>query len=565
MSKFDVTEINSKYLGQVNSTIFPIIEKSDLTFISSYTGSGKTTFLVDFVKSNENAKVLFINVNITNCHQVVSSASKIGLKIQPYMKLETCTVKEKEMEDRDYNLYFFKNIKKFKIVSVNCLSLHRLMNSNMSVAQYDYIIIDEVSSVIPNISCPIDSYDVNMLISAWESFILLMQSKAKILCLDGNIQKNLVSCLENVSSKKSSVIRNLYKPEKHADIYYSNLPRLPQKTEPTFSLTMDKFLLSMKKSVESKSNKFLVSSTNRTLLMELYKRCIRYEDTYLSGILQYENVGGSGDSVAVASGTLPANTNITEHVHKFKRVFYSPSITTAVDIKGFENKTVYHLLGFPGLSSTINYQMINRARNTKRVRIIVDSGLMIQETRSTIKPTMDHFMSIVVRYLYSTNSSHFKKIVDFIKYGKYPKLNYKGEKMKDHNGRTMVEWKLRYNKTKLDEENKYLALWIKAYGQWVINNNLISDTQKDFKNNELCIPEEFLEMGYLVYSTQQNDYFHGMFNNFLSKLESENYSITEYQEFAGKIENKLNYTLKLKSIETQLRKDATKIDRMRNK
>lgn len=492
-------KINTQYLGQ-EPRVFDLIRDNEVVYVKSYTGSGKTSFIADYLKQST-GNTLFISVNITNCHQIVYSTRKAGVKgVGSYLP-----VTKADREDEDYSRNFFRSMRDRRVNVVNCLSLHRVP----TYLDIDTVIVDEVSSLLPNVFNPIPTSNHKSLERAWQRLVFYLKT-CKLILLDGSISDSLRSAIDRVSDRPSVLIENTYKPLKTVDLYKEKL-YLPSKWWDGTTIGSD-FQLAFQKKLDhsvTTDTKLLISSTQKKKLAEMY--------AYLIG---KETEAEKKGTVFAAAGFVEPGVNLTNAVNKATRILYSPTITTAVDIKGFEGKIVYHDIDFPQISSTTNYQMINRARNARKVICTLSTNdVTIDEP-----PSKEHFTSILLRYYKHLKFSRLKRI----RWGYRPKL--KGETMYGFGkpeairyGKDKVlkyDYRLWFDEERLDVEHQYMLLFIKTYG-------LMNDCVK-FRtavNTDTLPWSDILDLMYYVYSDRQSDYHKGIITNFIRKLEDENYTI----------------------------------------
>ncbi len=518
----------AQFMGEEKTGILnKCIEDNSLIFIKSPTGSGKTNFILKYM-DNITDNSLFISVNKTNCHQLTSSIRKlnssgeISLNSAPYTLPINELPKSDEAEIEVLTAYtnsFFECINNFNSVIINGLSLHRLLKEEKDELEYiyDIIVIDEISSLLNSILNPIDTSDLNNLMRSLKSLILLLRSAKKVICLDGYIRDDLFELFTKtiMPGRKSVFLKNIKPVNKNATIYVSskiNIDTILISTE--FSDLREKLILALNTPIDDNSNRVLISSTSKQLILGLYKFC-KANMPNISPNIKEEDIG-TMESIfktmehnrsvlgVVVSDRLP-RVNVSEYLNKKVILLYSPSVTTAVDIKGFEDSNnVFHFMNGNYVDSISNYQMVNRARQAGNVTIYCSTHSTIT---SPIKTNVKNFLE-----LFSYFNTDIKNIKSLLT-GITQKDNYlyipNVSKFKISNLRTFIISFIKYN-----YEN----------GDFKEILSMLNNGNRKLSNKYNNI---ILSMAYYSFKMYCEDKNNSVYTNFITLLKSEGYTIVD--------------------------------------
>ncbi|WP_139786909.1 DEAD/DEAH box helicase family protein, partial [Desulfamplus magnetovallimortis] len=360
---------NSKYL---NPSVFN--NKSKLLFVESSTGSGKSTSLAQWLLK-EDKSVLFISVNRAQAIQTHRSLLKEGLNFDCYLPTNQKSAKEIFKDGNQYYLSeFVANARKGVIpekLICGALSLHHLIDNNQLFRTFDYIIIDEITTlpraVINTVSLMSDHS--NRFKQDMTALYHLLRTAQKIICLDGFIPTPVVKAVENISGKRKYHIRKEFITRKRVEIFLTNNPAQPKLNG---KIRLKKFVKQMHRDINNNNQTLLIALSNKKKAHELFN--------YIN--LKHENI-----SIKLLTKRLNQKQDIINFIQHLDEnllntdiMIYSPTITTGVDIPQAKDTNVYHIIQGKHLSSHIHYQMTMRGRNVASYKVLLPTYLFNKES-----------------------------------------------------------------------------------------------------------------------------------------------------------------------------------------
>lgn len=371
----------------VQSKLFKIDES--LIFIESPTGSGKTTAVSEFMRLNKDKSVLFISVNRMQAVATKASLAKHDLKFDCYLTSST----DEFNDENDYSMYnkkLLKSIRNNKCPNrliLGILSLYRLLKDDELIKTFDYIIIDEVTT-IPNstsnaLELVLDKFKKYE--SSMKAFSLLLTNAEKVICMDGFISKPIIKCIEKISNKKAFVIQNTANIAKTIEIYCS------KQTEPR--LASDKKITCVKYFNHLYNDLINASYKNNNTVMIIALSNKSLSNILLNFIKQDENLKNKKVAIFNRDITKKDGASVIKMFENFKDsikeasldiVIYSPTITTGIDIPQAEGTNVYYIISGDYLSSHTNYQMTMRGRKAKTYKILIPRNMFMKNNKTTL-------------------------------------------------------------------------------------------------------------------------------------------------------------------------------------
>lgn len=378
----------TQYLNQKFNTLKTIIKTNPVTFIESPTGSGKTTFILSLLaKHYKDKKILFISVNRTNCHQIVdgiksyNEKNKDDFKLVPYIPPQEYlngSALDYAEASTAYQMAFYECLAKGELdkIALNVLSLHHLQRKEEGITKirgFDIIIIDEISSLFENLVSASVNVDNSIFLSAFKTLSWLLKNTEKIVLLDGNINPKLPKVFSVLTRKPYIVIRNTYKPKKCAKFVLCNTITKTNVLNSTIP-ELNELVESIKAAIKGKK-KCVVSSTSRRLIEFLHKQSLSwYIDYYKDKRDLFDPKLLESTLVKIVGNNEASKLMLKKNINSLLLLVYSPAVSTALDITNFEDSSVYHIITSSNVSSTTNYQMINRTRGVKLVTILVSTS-----------------------------------------------------------------------------------------------------------------------------------------------------------------------------------------------
>ena len=200
-----ITEsINERYIpyniiGNTDTTI------NTITHIKSHLGSGKTTIIKKFIKTNPNIKkVLYFAPRILFAQDIYNDLKPYGFKL--YNKLSK---KEYQTTDR---------------FIIQLESLWKIPKQS-----FDLIIIDEIESVLKQLTSKITNKNI---VETYKNFQYLLENCKTIITADAFLSNNSVETISRI--KRNSIIKtieNRYNPYKRTAIEVTGFSNLLEKAK----------------------------------------------------------------------------------------------------------------------------------------------------------------------------------------------------------------------------------------------------------------------------------------------------------------------------------------------
>lgn len=358
-----------------------IFNNDELIFLQSPTGSGKTTAISEWITINPEKSVLFISVNRMQAVANYKALIKKGIQVTCYLKHSPYEFnQEKKGRKRPdiHNLSFQENAAKGIIpqrLICGILSLHHLIDENNLKKIFDYVIIDEISTLPNSVSNNIGIIYERLpsFEKALKCFKFLLTSAEKVICMDGYISKSIVELITKLSKKESLLVKNTKEPNKSAEIFVCSggQPKFEGKG------TCKKFLELMIDDVKKASfgiNKRLmvVAISTLELSKSLFNSLLKNFPDKNIKVFNSEETEKNPEKIIKMFEDLDTYMKNED----IDIMIYSPTITTGVDIPQADGTNVYHVISGDTLSSHINYQMTMRGRKAKYYRVLMSKLLI---------------------------------------------------------------------------------------------------------------------------------------------------------------------------------------------
>jgi hypothetical protein len=364
--------------GYLKTDIFP---DQYLTFIESPTGSGKTTAISNWIKQQKGKSVLFISVNRMQAVATYKSLNRDNSDIICYLKATSEEYDDAKNAKRRknsrgvpvHNVSFQEKARQGIIpdkLICGVLSLHHLINKDGTLKKvFDYVIIDEVSTITASVSSPVkllierlDTFE-----QCLKSFKKLLVSADKVICMDGFISKPIVNLIENLSEKEAWLIQNNIPTYKAIEIFMcaGNQPKFEGEN------TCKKYLENILEDIENASYKnrrlMLVALSSKKLSIKLQEYLTKHFPNKRTVLFNSDITETDGDKVIAIFEDLDAYMK----KEKIDIMIYSPTVTTGVDIPQAKGTNVYQIISGDQLSSHTNYQMTMRGREASGYKVLI--------------------------------------------------------------------------------------------------------------------------------------------------------------------------------------------------
>lgn len=355
-----------------------------LIFLESPTGSGKTTAIAEFMENRPNKSVLFISVNRMQAVATKRSLSIKGLDFTCYLKYcKKEYVEERERGEKpirnmvEFNTSFLKGIEVNEVpdrLICGILSLHHLIRNNSLIKEFDYVIIDEVTT-IPNSTSnavKILKKNLNRFEKDMAAFCLLLRAAKKVICMDGFISNPIVKCITDISKKEPYVIQNTFRSQKKIEIFRT------KQSEPKFE---DENNVSCVKFFDLLNNDLIEAKFEpgkRVMVIALAEKDASNE--LVAYINNSQTIKDKKLKVFNSDITSKTGEDVVELFEDFDFylnknqidiIIHSPTITTGIDIPQAEGTNVYFIMSGDYLSPHINYQMTMRGRKAEHYRVLM--------------------------------------------------------------------------------------------------------------------------------------------------------------------------------------------------
>jgi len=355
---------------------------SELLFVESPTGSGKTTAIAEWLGTQQGKSILFISVN--RMQAVATSKSLKGLNFVCYLK---STVKEYQSEKNGrkkvniHNVTFqeeaAKNIIPDRLIC-GVMSLHHLINKSGHLKKiFDYIIIDEVSTLPNNVSSPISLvYDrLESFELALRSFSKILKQSKKVICMDGFLSKSVVDLIINLSGKQSYLIQNNIPTNKIVEIFNCSGDQPKFEGKGTCKKFLEDITDDIRMAGYDKKRLMVVALSSKDLSETLAK--------YLQKTFPIKKVEkfNSKDTEELGEKVISIFEDLDGYMEQEKTdiLIYSPTITTGVDIPQAKHTNVYHIISGDQLTSHTNYQMTMRGREASAYKVLIAKSLHLNK------------------------------------------------------------------------------------------------------------------------------------------------------------------------------------------
>jgi len=406
--KFKNFYLNSNYINsdpfkddlKTNKTINvdfvdqSLFSRHSLIFLESSTGSGKTTAISEFISKNPQKSVLFISVNRMQAVALYKSLSKEGIGVTCYLKH---SLKEYQYEKKGrkkvsiYNETFENEAQNSNLPSrliCGVLSLHHLIKNDKLLKNYDYIIIDEISTLPNNISRSVGlvyerlgSFELGL-----KAFKLLLTNSEKVICMDGFLSNSIIKCISDISKKDPYIIKNKMPTNKKIEIYVCSGGQPKFEGKGTCKKYLSKIMEDIDKASFNVTKRLMVVALSSLDLSNTLGDFLRKQ--YPDKVIQVFNSELTEKDGLMAIQMFEDLDKYMED-YKIDILIYSPTITTGIDIPQAKGTNVYQIISGDQLSSHTNYQMTMRGRKAKVYRILMAKSLMVNKK---INSSFDDFI-----------------------------------------------------------------------------------------------------------------------------------------------------------------------------
>jgi len=381
-------EVNSPFIS------LDMFKKGKLLFIESPTGTGKTTYLAEWLSTQTNKSVLFISVNRM---QAIATANSLSEKLNFICYLKH-SLKQYHDEKKGrklvdiYNLDFQKNIEENKFperLICGVISLHHLANEFGELKKkYDYVIIDEISTLPGSIS-----NNIPLIFERLETFELGLRTLKKVLsnaerviCMDGFVSNSVVNLMATLSNKEPYLIRNNIPTNKVVEIYTCSSGQPKFEGKGTSKKFLDKITCDIESANFQKTGRLMVVAlSSLDLSIKLKEHLTRNFPDKKVEIFNSEVTEKYAEKVI----RIFENLDLYLKQENIDILIYSPTISTGIDIPQAKDTNVYQIISGDHLLSHTNYQMTMRGRKAKSYKVLISKSLMIDKKISTFKDYID--------------------------------------------------------------------------------------------------------------------------------------------------------------------------------
>ncbi|MCP3683395.1 MAG: hypothetical protein GY861_11960, partial [bacterium] len=390
--------------------------KKFLLFIESPTGSGKTTKLVKWLKGLKglDGSVLIISVNRTQAVHTDRYLMKKGLDFLCYLDRSL----NHRSNSKFYNTKFIEMTRKGKApkrLICGILSLHHLISNGRLLRNYDYVIIDEVStlpnSAVNTLDLIKDEY--KRFYSDMKALCLLLRNAKRIICLDGYVSAPVIKAISKISKKPPYLIRKIYQTNKKVEIYVTNSSQQPALQG---DITCEKFMNQLNEDLQKpiKTNRILTIACS-------YKDRAHKLSNYITQKYPNKNVKLITADITKKSELITLIKDLDDYIshNNISVLIYSPTITTGVDIKEAEDMNVYHLMNGNELSSHTHYQMTMRGRNAATYKILIPQYMFKpkddKDNKQPVKGSKRQIIKGMLTLLHYRGGYDIKALLDMLK------------------------------------------------------------------------------------------------------------------------------------------------------
>ena len=334
--------VSHKYVS--DCITYDEFKKYNTIVVKSCTGTGKTTMTAKYVEQY---------LKTHSGLQVLSITNLISLGLQHIESFKKCNISLTSYDDKDLNI---SNDHIYSCIN----SLYKIMGGcDASLIKNFIVYIDEITTFIECLTHN-DLLD-NTIKDIYRLLIKIVKNCHKIIVSDATINNNTFELLRHRTSVFYVV--NEYKK-------FQDVPAVQMKNE-------NEFLEKLKDAIK-KHEYFLFGSDWNGRITDLYNTLIReFEDQ-------------KDDFLLITSDTKFKVGNASEQF-KNKYVFYSPSITTAIDFSIDEKQDVFIYLSGKSILPTGSYQQTTRTRNIRNLYFYSDA--------KPSKPMYNDYQELVKDYI----------------------------------------------------------------------------------------------------------------------------------------------------------------------
>lgn len=346
-------EMNNAYIYDENYTkeqLTPEIFKTyDTLIIKSTTGTGKTSNTAKHIKMYDpegNYKILSIINRVSLVSQHQTNFNNVSINMRSYSDETT------NFED--------DNI-------IICI------NSILKYASYEptffknYIVyIDEITSLLKSLT---HNYTINdKLKPVYITLMKIINNCHKLILSDATINDNVFNIISLRPDDMKIFITNTYQKYKNIKVYHMN-------SEIDFLNKMNDNIIN--------NNYFLFGCDSQETTIHYRNEAIK--------------------TTAIENTILKTSKNnfiITDANEQFKNkfVFYSPSITTGIDISYTIAQDVFIYIKGHTLSPVDSFQQLTRTRNIKNVYFYIKDKKSTTAEYNTLEATVEHYKNVASVY-----------------------------------------------------------------------------------------------------------------------------------------------------------------------
>ena len=348
-------EMNNNYIYDAKYTGAQITEEHfknyDTIIIKSTTGTGKTS---------NTAKLLF-KTGLTENHKIISIINRVVMVSQHQKsfgdeKIFFSSYQDKEANIEDDNI-------------IICIDSILKYSKYQPEFFNNYIVyIDEISSLLNSLTHNENLNDKLRIV--YLTLLKIINNCSKIIVSDATINDNVFSLLQSRADGKKLFVRNTFQKYKGIEVVIFN-------DENKFIEEMNEHII--------KDSPFLCGSDSMKMTKTLHENALKLT---------------TEDKTIIKTSTNPYKLKDAQEQFKNKFVFYSPSITTAVDVTYNEAQSVFIHIEGNTISPLDSFQQATRTRNIKKMFVYVNDKKH-QVKYKDIEETKTHFKEVSEIFKYN--------------------------------------------------------------------------------------------------------------------------------------------------------------------
>jgi hypothetical protein len=311
--------VNDKYVTNIFN--YDDFKQTRTAVIQSCTGTGKTTAIAKHMKE-------YISNDDTNVYKILSIIDKISLGAQ---HLES--FKKEQIHLRSYHDGFKKNEHYYVCIN-SLLQLENLSNSD--IEQY-IVFIDEINSFLQFTH----NHHISNLKRIYNLLLRIIKNAKKVIVSDNMICDNVFELLDVRQDENIKFIINEFQRFEGVEAYKIR--------------DANSYLQILKKHIENKKY-FLFGCDSAEVVIDYYNHLIKD--------VTQEDVS---NNFILITAKHPFEIGNASETFKDKYVFYSPSITTAVDFSIDQAQDVFIYIKGDSIDASSSFQQMSRTRNIRKL------------------------------------------------------------------------------------------------------------------------------------------------------------------------------------------------------